>query len=182
MLCFPKVKRISPDVPRGPRARQSTDVEAARGHNRSIWKTRAEALVPKFHEDEQNGKEIVFADEAGFSEWEWTSEKGAREGDRLRSRCCAWGQHVPFLNARNHPQACVWEGASGQSILPVSVDTGRCARRLLPRATCPTLTIVNITEAGGTYLHVFYLYQRAENDAQLQSTMHTAARRIGFFC
>jgi len=117
-----------------------------------------------------------------FSEWEWTSEKGAREGDRLRSRCCAWGQHVPFLNARNHPQACVWEGASGQSILPVSVDTGRCARRLLPRATCPTLTIVNITEAGGTYLHVFYLYQRAENDAQLQSTMHTAARRIGFFC
>ena len=89
-----------------------------------------------------------------FSEWEWTSEKGAREGARLRSRCCAWGQHVPFLNARNHPQACVWEGASGQSILPVSVDTGRCARRLLPRATCPTLSIVNITEAGGTYLHV----------------------------
>ncbi len=29
---LPEVKRISPDVPRGPRARQSTDVEAARGH------------------------------------------------------------------------------------------------------------------------------------------------------
>jgi hypothetical protein len=40
MLCFSKVKRISPDVPRGPRARQSTDVEAARGHT---WLRRGES-------------------------------------------------------------------------------------------------------------------------------------------
>ena len=50
-----------------------------------------------------------------FSKWEWTSEQGARGGSRLRLRCCTWGQRVPLLNARIHPQACVWEEATGNA-------------------------------------------------------------------
>jgi len=42
---LPTIRRISPDVPRGPRARRSTDVEAARGHN-SSGPGRTPALSP----------------------------------------------------------------------------------------------------------------------------------------